>query len=105
MIMRREGETGATRYGSSGAARVFGGSPFGVLIRLALLCVVVGLVLDQLDLNAFDLFHRAVRAVEELFANSAELLRAIGRYFLIGAMVVIPIWILVRVFSVGTGRR
>jgi hypothetical protein len=105
MIFRREGEVGPSRYGSSSLTRVFGGSPLGVLLRLALLCVIVGLVLDQLDLDAFELFRWAARAIEDLIANSADLLRLIGRYFLIGAMVVIPIWIVMRVLKVGTGRR
>lgn len=85
--------------------RIFGGSPLGVLVRLALLCVIVGLVLDQLDLDAFELFRWVVDQVEELIRNSADVLKKIGRYFLIGAMVVIPIWIVLRILKVGSGRR
>ncbi|GLK67063.1 DUF6460 domain-containing protein [Hansschlegelia plantiphila] len=90
--------------GSNSLTRVFGGSPIGVLLRLVLLCVIVGLVMDQLNLNAFEVLRHAARAIEELIANSADLLRHIGRYFLIGAMVVIPIWILLRIFRMGSGR-
>lgn len=104
MIFRREGEVSQSRSGS-GMTRIFGGSPLGVLVRLALLCVIVGLVLDQLDLNAMEMFRWAARQVEEVIANSADVLRLIGRYFLIGAMVVIPIWIVLRIFRVGTGQR
>ncbi len=104
MIWRRGGEAGPTRYGD-GLTRVFGGSPLGVLLRLALLCVIVGLILDQLDLDAFQLFRHAIRALEEMLANSADLLRALGHYFLIGAMVVIPVWIVMRILRVGGGRR
>lgn len=106
MVFRRDNELGASsRYGSGGLSRIIGGSPIGVVIRLALLCVIVGLVLDQLDLNAFELFRWAVDEIEDLIRNSADLLRQIGRYFLIGAAVVIPIWILTRVLRVGSGRR
>lgn len=105
MIFRRDGELGQPRYGSANLTRLLGGSPLGVLLRLALLCVIVGLVLDQLDLDAFALFRWAARSLEELIANSEELLRRLGRYFLVGAMVVIPIWIVLRVLKLGAGRR
>ncbi|HVI29787.1 DUF6460 domain-containing protein [Hansschlegelia sp.] len=104
MIFRRDGEAGRMRYGSAGLARVFGGSPIGVLVRLALLCVIVGLLLDQLDLDAFELFRWAAHVVRDAIANSADLLRMIGRYFLIGAVVVVPIWIVLRIFRIGSGR-
>lgn len=97
-----------TTTGSSsggGVQRIIGGSPLGVAIRLALLCVIVGLILDQLDINALQLFRWAVDQIEELIRNSADVLKLIGRYFLIGAAVVIPIWILLRIFRVGSGRR
>lgn len=102
-MFRRDGEAGP-RYGSGAMTRIFGGSPIGVLVRLALLCVIVGLVLDQLHLDAFELFRWAVDSIEDMIRNSADVLRLIGRYFLIGAMVVIPIWLLMRVLNVG-GRR
>lgn len=91
--------------GSNSMTRIFGGSPLGVLVRLALLCIIVGLVMDQLDLDAFALLRHIARVIEEAIANSADLLRHVGRYFIIGAMVVIPIWILIRVFRVSSGRE
>lgn len=103
MVFRREGET--ARYGSGGISRVIGGSPLGVLVRLALLCVIVGLVLDQLHLDAFELFRWAMDALEDMIRNSADMLKLVGRYFLIGAMVVIPVWIVLRILRVGSGRR
>ncbi|WP_020188081.1 DUF6460 domain-containing protein [Methylopila sp. 73B] len=91
-------------YGSSGASRFFGGSPIGVILRLLLLCVIVGLVLDQLDLDVFRLLDYAIDVVRDLIANSADLLRTLLRYLIIGAMVVIPIWLILRVLKIGSGR-
>lgn len=102
MSDNREGRRVA--YGSSGASRFFGGSPIGVILRLLLLCVVVGLILDQLDLDVFRLLDQAVDVVRDLIANSADLLRKILRYFLIGAAVVIPIWLILRLLRMGSGR-
>lgn len=96
-----------TGYGSSGGGlqRIIGGSPLGVAVRLVLLCVIVGLILDQLDINALQLFRWAVDQIEELIRNSADVLKLIGRYFLIGAAVVIPVWIILRILRVGSGKR
>jgi hypothetical protein len=106
MVFRREGDSSSGRYApGGGVSRIFGGSPIGVLMRLALLCVIVGLVLDQLDINALQLFRMAVDWIEDLIRNSADVIKLIGRYFLIGACVVIPIWILMRVLRLGSGRR
>jgi hypothetical protein len=105
MVFRRDGDATPSRYGSGGLSRILGGSPLGVAVRLALLCVIVGLVLDQLDLDALELFRWAVDRIEEVVRNSADLLKQIGRYFLIGAAVVIPVWILLRILKVGSGRR
>lgn len=106
MIFRREGDVSTSGSSSGGGvSRIIGGSPLGVIVRLALLCVIVGLVLDQLDLNVFKLLNQAIDLIEELIRNSADVLKQIGRYFLIGAMVVIPIWIVLRILRVGAGRR
>lgn len=105
MVFRREGEVSSARYGSGGGiSRIVGGSPLGVLVRIALLCVIVGLVLDQLDLNAFELFQWAIDQIEDAIRNSAHVLKQIGRYFLIGAVVVVPVWIILRVLRLGAGR-
>lgn len=105
MVFRRDGDTTPSRYGSGGLSRIIGGSPLGVLVRLALLCVIVGLVLDQINLDALELFRWAVDWIEEVIRNSADVLKQIGRYFLIGAAVVIPVWLLLRLLKVGAGRR
>lgn len=105
MVFRRDGDTTPSRTGSGGLSRVIGGSPLGVLVRLALLCVIVGLVLDQLNLDALELFRWAVDWLEEVIRNSADVLKRIGRYFLIGAAVVIPVWLVLRLLKVGAGRR
>ncbi|MFD1333097.1 DUF6460 domain-containing protein [Methylopila musalis] len=92
-------------YGSSGGvSRFLGGSPLGVLLRLVALCVVVGLILDQLDLDVFRLLDYALDVIRDLFANSADLIRALLRWLMIGAAVVIPVWIVLRLLKVGSGR-
>ena len=50
------------------AAKIFGGSPLGVLGRLILVSILVGVVLSALGLDPFDIF----RSVERLILARPE---------------------------------
>lgn len=85
--------------------RLMGGSPGQVLLRLVFLSFVVGIILSAMNLNPLDIFDIAVRFVERLWQMGFDALGNIGRYFLLGAAVVVPIWLLLRVLAVGRGER
>lgn len=76
--------------------RFLGGSPAAVFVRLLLVSAVVGAVLMWLHirpidilLNIEDLFHR-------LWYLGFDAVREIGDYILVGAIIVVPIWLLMR---------
>lgn len=81
--------------------RFFGGSPAWVLVRLVLLSVVVGVIMAALGIDPRNILSSLERMVRGLFSFSFEAVERLWRYFLLGAVVVIPLWILMRVF----GRR
>lgn len=84
--------------------RLFGGNPLGVILRLFVLCVVVGIVMSALGIRPDNLFYHLrllIQRISDLGFGIFE--NAIG-YFLIGAAVVVPIWLLSRLFGVLTGR-
>ncbi len=81
--------------------RFFGGSPAWVLVRLVLLSVVVGVILAALGLDPMNIFTSLQRLLRSLFSFSFEAVERMWRYFLLGAVIVIPLWLLMRVF----GRR
>lgn len=81
--------------------RFFGGSPAWVLVRLVILSVVVGVILAALGLDPRNILNSLERLVRSLFTFGFETFHSLWRYFLLGAVVVIPLWILMRVF----GRR
>ncbi len=85
-------------------SRVFGGSPLAVLVRLVLVSILVGVVLAALGLDPFDI----VRSVERLFRSiwnmGFDAVRWLWRYFLLGAVIVIPIWVLMRVVNAPRGK-
>src|SRR5271168_4376803 len=75
-----------------GLTRFLGGSPLAVAFRLILLSVLVGLVLAAFGLDPWNI----VRSVQRLFARIWDLgfdtVNLLWRYFLLGAVIVIPIW-------------
>ncbi len=83
--------------------RFFGGPPLSVLFRLILLSILVGVILKVLGLDPFNI----LRSIEDLI----RLLRDMGwdavvwlwRYFLLGAVVVLPIWLIVRLIRAPKG--
>ena len=85
-------------------ARWTGGSPLAVLGRLVLLSILVGVILSALGLDPFDIIHSVERLVRSLWNMGFDAFRWLWRYFLLGAVIVIPIWILVRLFNAPRGK-
>lgn len=77
----------------------FGGNPVGVLIRLALLSIVVGVVLSTLDITPWDFLYRLDVMVRRIFDLGFASLEWLLQYFLIGAVIVFPIWFIARLIS------
>jgi hypothetical protein len=84
--------------------RFFGGRPRVVLFRLALLSVLVGFILKVLGLDPFDI----IRSIRELFRAiwdmGYEAFERLWRYFVLGAVLVVPIWLIVRLVRAPRGR-
>jgi len=89
----------------TGLSRFLGGSPAQVLLRLVFLSFVVGIILSALDLDPLDLIHMAVEFVERLWNMGFHALGRLGSYLAIGAIVVVPIWLVTRLLAMGRGER
>jgi len=88
----------------SGLSRFLGGSPAQVLLRLVFLSFVVGIILSALNLDPLDLVHMAVNFVERLWDMGFHAIGRLGNYLVVGAIVVIPIWLLMRLLAMGKSR-
>jgi hypothetical protein len=89
---------------NNAVTKIFGGSPLAVLARLVLLSILVGVVLSALGLDPFDIVHSIERLIRTLWNMGFDAVRWVWRYFLLGAVIVIPIWLLMRVFNAPRGR-
>ena len=87
----------------------FGGNPVAVIVRLVILSIVVGIVLHALNIQPHELLDRLVLLIRRLFNLGFESFEQVARFFLIGAVIVIPIWLIARLLGVmrkgDDGRR
>ncbi len=84
--------------------KVFGGSPLGVLVRLILVSILVGVVLSALGLDPFDIVHSVERLIRSIWNMGFDAVRWLWRYFLLGAVIVIPIWLIMRAVNAPRGK-
>ncbi len=84
--------------------KVFGGSPLAVAGRLVLLSILIGVILSALGLDPFDIVHSIERLIRSLWNLGFDAFRWLWRYFLLGAVIVIPVWILMRLFNAPRGK-
>lgn len=81
--------------------KLFGGNPVTVIVKLAVLSLVVGIVLAALGLDVFSLIESLQRLAYRLYDMGFGAIEWAFRYFLLGAAVVIPIWLIVRLVKLG----
>ncbi len=84
--------------------RFAGGSPAIVALKLIVVSFVVGVILETFGFDPASLFREAARAARRLFELGFTDVRQLGRIFLTGAMVVVPVWLALRLIDSG-GRR
>jgi len=84
-----------------GVGRFLGGSPIAALLKLALLCIVVGFILSAVGLDPWHIARSLERMIRHVWNMGFDAIRWLWRYFLLGAVVVIPIWLLVRLMRGG----
>ena len=85
------------------AERVLGGSPIAVLGRLVLISILVGVVLSALGLDPLNLIKSIEMLARQIYDMGFDAVRHVWGYFLLGAVVVIPVWLVMRLL--GSGRR
>lgn len=89
---------------SSALIRFFGGRPLSVLFRLVLLSILVGVLLKVLGLDPFNIIRSFRDLVEYVWNMGFDAIVWLWRYFLLGAVLVVPIWLIVRLVRAPRGR-
>jgi hypothetical protein len=86
---------------NSTLARFLGGSPGRVLAQLVVVSLLVGLVLSTLGVSPFDIVNGLQRLLWRIYDSGFETFVWLWRYFLLGAVIVFPIWLIMRVLRMG----
>jgi hypothetical protein len=81
---------------NDGLRRFLGGSPLGVLIKLALLSILVGFVLYVFGLNPFNIVEGITSLIRGILNLGFNVFYELWYYFLLGAVIVIPVWLIMR---------
>jgi hypothetical protein len=84
--------------------RFFGGSPLSVIFRLVLLSILIGFVLHAFGFNPFNILESIRSLIEALWNMGFDAINWLWRYFLLGAVIVVPIWLVVRVVNAPRGH-
>lgn len=79
--------------------QIFGGNPIAVIIRLVVLSVIVGVVLSALNIRPDQLLDHIRRLIQRIYDLGFGVFETAFGYFLIGAVVVIPIWLIARLLG------
>lgn len=85
----------------SSLSRFFGGAPGPVLLRLVGLSVVVGIILSALNLHPRELLQHLWDMVAHIYNMGFDAIHWAIEYFILGALIVFPIWIIMRIVKVG----
>ena len=80
--------------------RFFGGNPALVFARLAILSLIVGVVLAALGFSPYDLVQTVRDLIQRVYDMGFATIEKGFRYFLLGAVIVFPIWFVMRAFKV-----
>ena len=83
--------------------RFFGGPPLAVVGRLILLSILVGVILAAIGLDPWNVIESVQRLIQQIWNMGFDAVRWLWRYFLLGAVIVVPIWLLVRLAKAPRG--
>ena len=76
--------------------RFLGGPPLSVLFRLVLLSILIGVILEVLGLDPWNIIQSLRTLALRIWDMGFDAVRWLWRYLLLGAAVVVPIWLIVR---------
>lgn len=79
--------------------QLFGGNPIGVIVRLVVLSIIVGIIMSALDIRPENLVWHVQRLIRGIYDLGFGALGTAFSYFLLGAVVVIPIWAIARLLG------
>ncbi|MEM1289156.1 MAG: DUF6460 domain-containing protein [Pseudomonadota bacterium] len=88
---------------SNAVNRFLGGSPVGVLFKLALVSLLVGVILSAMGLTPLLIVEGAIDFVQRIWSLGFDALGQFGSWLVLGATIVVPVWLFMRLFDRRSG--
>ena len=79
--------------------RLLGGSPASVLAKLIFLSLLVGAFMAFLGITPIGLIEGIFDWIRSVLDVSFDTVKEVGRWVLYGAVIVVPLWFIVRLFD------
>lgn len=93
-------ETNARPMADTALTRFFGGAPLAVLLKLLFVSLVVGAMLMWLDIRPADIIFGVERFFRRIWNMGFDAIRNIAQYVIAGAIIVVPVWLVMRLMAV-----
>ena len=84
--------------------RFLGGPPLTVAMRLLFVSLVVGALLVWLNIHPYDVFFWIQRFFNRLWMLGWDAVREVAEYVLAGAVIVVPVWLVMRLINIRPAR-
>jgi Family of unknown function (DUF6460) len=81
-----------------------GGSPLNVTIKLIFMSLVVGALLMWLNLRPHDILLAVRNFIDSIYNMGFDAVRALAEYVVAGAVIVVPVWFILRLMNSGNRR-
>ncbi|MEM1365683.1 MAG: DUF6460 domain-containing protein [Pseudomonadota bacterium] len=81
--------------------RFLGGNPVSVLLRLAIISLLVGGVMAAIGWQPVDIVYAAADFARGIWNLGFGAVEAFGQYLLLGAVVVVPVFLVMRIMARG----
>lgn len=90
---------------SGKVTRFLGDTPGRTLIKLLVISFIVGVIMKAMDWYPIDVFYAVRDFLHNLWETGFAALGRFGQYLVLGAMVVVPVFVILRIASLGRPSR
>lgn len=74
----------------------FGGNPLAVVLRLVIISIITGIALTAAGFDPRDLYAAIPDLIQAIYDLGFSWVVTVFQYLLLGAVIVVPVWLLVR---------
>lgn len=90
---------------SGRVTRFLGDTPGRTLVKLLVISFIVGVIMNAMNWYPVDVFYAVRDFLHNLWETGFAAFGRFGRFLVLGAFVVVPVFIVLRILSLGRSSR